>query len=92
MRLCFYFIILAYKRPHTRSDTSQQKAPILSDPEKLVSKKGQKSRTLSTPDATLPAPGSSSHNLSSKDISRKLIFPEQESFTPHIHFQEPKLE
>ena len=46
---------MAPKRPHTRSDTSQQKAPILSDPEKLVSKKGQKTKIFSTPDATLLA-------------------------------------
>lgn len=83
---------MAYKSSHTMSDISQQKAPILSDPEKLVSRKVHKPKNFSTPDATLPAPGSSSHNPSFKDISRKLIFSEHESFSSPIHFQEPRLE
>ena len=43
-KLCFFKIILAPKRPHTRSNTSQQKAHVLSDLEKLVSKKGQEKK------------------------------------------------
>ena len=75
-----------------RSDTSQKKFPILSDPEKLVSNKGQKTKIFSTPNATLLAPGSNSHILPSKEISRKLIFSEKESLPSPIHFQEPTLE
>ena len=86
------FKILAFKRPHTRSDTSQNKVPTLSDPERLVSKKAQQPKTPSTLYPTLSAPGSISHNPLFEDISKELPFLEQDSLFTPIHFQEPKLE
>ena len=92
LKVVIHFLILAYKRPHMRLDTSQQKVPTLSNLEKLVSKNNQKSKTLSTPDATLLAARSSYHTPSSKDFSWKLTFQQQESLSSFIHFQEPRLE
>ena len=83
-------IALAPQKPHTRSDTSQQTVPVLSNPEKLVSKKGQKPKIVVTPEPTLLAPGSSSHVFTSKKASKKLIFSEEESSPSPI--QEPTLE
>ena len=85
------FRILAFKRPHTRSDTSHQKVLALSDPEIFVSKMVQKPKTPSTPSPKLSAPDSSSYNPFFEDISKVIPFLEQDSpFTP-LYFQEPKV-
>lgn len=48
------FIILAFKKPHTRSDTSQHKAPFVSDQEKLIFRKVWKEKSP-TPCANTPS-------------------------------------
>jgi len=39
------FIILAFKIPHTLSNISQQKAPFISDPGKVISRNVWKDKT-----------------------------------------------
>ena len=85
------FKILAFKRPHTRSDTAQQIVPALPNPERLVSKRAQKPQTP-TPDPTFSTPSNSSHNLLFEDISKELSFLKQDSPSTPIYFQGPELE
>jgi len=42
------FIILAFRKPHTHSDTFQQKTPSISDPEKLISRRVWKEKNPTT--------------------------------------------
>ena len=83
------FKIMAFKRPHTRSYTSQKIVPALSDLERLVSKKAHKPETPSIPDLLLRAPGSSSHNPLFEYISKEIPFLEQDTPSTPIYFQEP---
>jgi len=76
-------ITLAPKRPHTRSDTSQEKVQALLDPERLVSKTVRRPKNPLTPSPTLSTLGSSSSHLSHSS------FIDQESPFTSNSFQEP---
>lgn len=75
------FITMAFKSPHTFSYTSQQKTPVVFDPEKVISRRIRKEKILNI-DATVSSfpkiSSSSSHNsiIHCSDFSpRVLVYP-----------------
>ena len=88
---------MAPKRPHTTSFTSQQKAHVLSDPEKLVSPRVWKEKSPVTPNPTLSAPGTSfvyqyPRTYHSKEVFRNLDFSQRRLSSPQSIFPEHTLE
>ena len=68
-----------------RSDTSQQKAQAILDPERLASKRVGRPKTPVTPSPRLSTPGNSSTHISSKHSP----FIDQEIPFTSFHFKNP---